>query len=117
MKHTRVVRSSTAPRRGASAKPADEYILRLYVAGTSSRSHQAILRARQLCAEELTGQYKLEVIDIYQDPARARSEQIIATPTLVKELPRPQRRLIGTLDKSSRLCIRLGLDMLGKSGP
>jgi circadian clock protein KaiB len=94
----------------------EPYFLRLYVAGTSSRSRQAILRARELCAGELKGHCKLEVIDIYQEPIRARDGQIVATPTLVKELPLPVRRLIGTLTKSSRLFVALGLDTPGKRG-
>jgi circadian clock protein KaiB len=103
--------------RAAASRPADEYILKLYVAGSSNRSRQAILRARELCAGELKGHCRLEVIDIYQEPIRARDGQIVATPTLVKELPRPVRRLIGTLSKSSRLFVGLGLDTPGRSGP
>jgi circadian clock protein KaiB len=103
-------RSTKATRRTAAPEPVDVYLLRLYVAGTSSRSRKAILRARELCAGELNGRCKLEVIDIYQDPIRARNGQIVATPTLVRELPLPVRRLIGTLAKSSRLIVGLGLD-------
>jgi circadian clock protein KaiB len=103
--------------KAATFKPGEEYLLRLYVAGTSSRSRQAILRARELCEGELKGHCKLEVIDIYQEPIRARNGQIVATPTLVREVPLPVRRLIGTLAKSSRLIVGLGLDTPGKSGP
>lgn len=103
-------RSTKAIRKAAAPGPVDTYLLRLYVAGTSSRSRQAILRARELCAGELNGRCKLEVIDIYQDPIRARNGQIVATPTLVKEVPLPVRRMIGTLAKSSRLIVGLGLD-------
>jgi circadian clock protein KaiB len=87
----------------------DQYVLSLYVAGASIRSRQAILRAHELATGVLKGRCKLEVIDIYQDPARARDAQIIATPTLVMELPLPVRRLIGTLANPSRLRIGLGL--------
>lgn len=103
-------RSTKATRKTAAPGPVEVYLLRLYVAGTSSRSRRAILRARELCAGELNGRCKLEVIDIYQDPIRARNGQIVATPTLVRELPLPVRRLIGTLAKSSRLIVGLGLD-------
>ena len=92
------------------------HLLRLYVAGTSNRSRQAILRARELCANELRGQCVLEVIDIYQDPRRARDAQIVATPTLVREVPRPVRRLIGTSGGSSRLFSGLGVEALGEIG-
>jgi circadian clock protein KaiB len=92
------------------------YVLSLYVAGTSNRSRQAILRARELCANELRGQCVLEVIDIYQDPRRARDAQIVATPTLVRENPRPVRRLIGTSGGASRLFACLRIEALGESG-
>ena len=90
-------------------RPKDKQILRLYVAGASDRSRQAILRARQLCETELEGNYELEVIDVYQQPIMARDGQIVATPTLVREFPRPVRRLIGNLAKTSGLF--LGLDL------
>ena len=118
MKHTKKKKGPTKARAKAStAQPAEEYLLRLYVAGTSARSRQAILRARELCASELVGRCRLEVIDIYQEPLRARNGQIVATPTLVKELPLPMRRLIGTLAKSSRLFVALGLDTSNGSVP
>ncbi len=106
----------TRARTVAEARP-DPYLLRLYVAGTSSRSRQAILRARALCAGELEGRYTLEVIDIYQEPARARDGQIVATPTLVREFPRPARRLIGNLARPSRMLVGLGLDTLTEPAP
>jgi circadian clock protein KaiB len=113
MKHANGKRPIKASARVVASKLADMYLLRLYVAGTSIRSRQAILRARELCAGELKGHCELEVIDIYQDPIRARNGQIVATPTLVKEVPLPVRRLIGTLSKSSRLFVGLGLDTPG----
>ena len=116
MKHAKPKRPTNGIGKAVASRPADEYLLRLYVAGTSSRSRQAILRARELCAGELKGRCKLEVIDIYQDPIRARNGQIVATPTLVKELPLPMRRLIGTLAKPGRLFVGLGLDTPGWAG-
>lgn len=88
-------------------------VLRLYVAGATDRSRQAILRARQLCETELDGNYELEVIDVYQQPILARDGQIVATPTLVKELPRPVRRFIGDLANANRLFV--GLDVHSKT--
>jgi circadian clock protein KaiB len=82
---------SSAPRHPS------KYVLRLFVAGATARSHQAVLRARELCAAEPKGHCILEVIDIYQQPALARANQIVATPTLIKELPRPVHRFIGNL--------------------
>lgn len=117
VKHPTANRQTKASKKAAGSMSADQYLLRLYVAGTSNRSRQAILRARELCAGELKGRCKLEVIDIYQEPIRARDGQIVATPTLVKELPLPVRRLIGTLTRCSRLFVGLGLDTPGRAGP
>ncbi len=96
-----------------ATRPAGKYVLRLYVAGATDRSRQAILRARQLCETELNGNYELEVIDVYQQPILARDGQIVATPTLVKELPRPVRRFIGDLANTTRLFV--GLDLHTKT--
>jgi len=91
-----------------------KYVLRLYVAGATARSRQAILRARQLCASELNHNYQLEVIDIYQQPILARDGQILATPTLVKEFPKPVRRFIGNLSNPTGLFAGMELDTKGK---
>jgi len=117
MRPSKARRSVKVLERAPAARGKDYYVFRLYVAGCSSRSRRAILRARELCTTELGGRCKLEVIDIYQDPIRARNGQIVATPTLVKELPLPVRRLIGSLTKTSRLFVALGLDTPDKSGP
>ena len=71
--------------------------MRLFVAGATTRSRQAVLRVREMCDAELKGGCKLEVIDIYQQPGLARENQIVATPTLIREFPRPVRRFIGSL--------------------
>lgn len=89
--------------------PARRYVLRLYVAGLSSRSAMAIRNVRRLCDEHLKGRYNLEVIDLYEKPTLARGEQIIAAPTLIKELPLPLRRLIGDMADSDRVLV--GLDL------
>ena len=83
--------------------------MRLFVAGATARSRQAILRVRQLCETELKGGCDLEVIDIYQQPALARANQIVATPTLIIEFPPPLRRFIGNLTDISGLFIELDL--------
>ena len=90
------------PRLRAPAK-AGKCVLRLFVAGTSVRSRQAVMRVRELCAAELQTNCRLEVIDIYQQPQLARDNQIVATPTLIKEYPRPVRRFIGNLINTSGL--------------
>lgn len=97
----KAVKKARAPRSKAT------YVLRLYVAGASARSRQAILRARQLCEDELGGDFELTVIDVYQQPILARDGQIVATPTLVKELPPPMRRYIGDLSNVTGLFVGL----------
>jgi circadian clock protein KaiB len=83
--------------------------LRLYVTGMTPRSTDAIARIKAICEEYLEGRYELEVIDIYQQPEAARGEQIVATPTLIKKLPPPLRRLVGDLSDKQR--VLLGLDI------
>lgn len=89
------------------ARPMGKHVLRLYVAGATDRSRRAILRARKMCEAELKDNYELEVIDVYQQPILARDGQIVATPTLVREFPRPVRRLIGNLAKTAGLFVGL----------
>jgi circadian clock protein KaiB len=91
-----------------------KYVLRLFVAGATARSRQAVLRVRQLCEAELKNICKLEVIDIYQQPKLARANQIVATPTLIKEFPRPVRRFIGNLANITGLFVELDLIPKGK---
>ena len=92
-----------------TAQPKGKYVLRLFVAGATYRSRQAVLFVRQLCEAELKGSCKLEVIDIYQQPELARANQIVATPTLIKEFPRPVRRFIGNLSNTAGLFAELDL--------
>jgi circadian clock protein KaiB len=79
------------------------YLLRLYVTGTTVRSRRAIENMRNLCETHLEGRYDLEVIDIYQQPEAAISQQVIAVPTLIKLLPGPLRRIIGDLSETERV--------------
>ncbi len=97
------------------SKRTDKYVLRLYVAGASDRSRQAVLRTRQLCETELHGHFELQVIDVYQQPILARDGQIVATPTLVKEFARPVRRLIGNLANTTGLFVGLELATKGNT--
>jgi circadian clock protein KaiB len=85
------------------------HLLRLYVTGTSPGSTRAIQQVRRVCDEHLDGRYDLEVIDIYQLPSLAKDDQIIATPTLIKVLPAPLRRLIGDLSDINR--VLFGMDI------
>jgi len=88
---------------------AQSYQLRLYVTGTTPRSTQAIKNIRSLCEKHLKGRYDLEVIDIYQQPEAAVGQQIIAAPTLVKELPLPIQRMIGNLSDHNKVIVSLNL--------
>jgi circadian clock protein KaiB len=87
----------------------ERYVLRLYVTGMTPRSIRAVENVRAICEEHLQGRYDLEVIDIYQQPTLAEGEQIIATPTLIKKLPLPLRKVIGDMSSTER--VLLGLDL------
>jgi len=86
-----------------------KYLLRLYVSGMTPRSTEAVAAIKAICEEHLPGRYELEVIDVYRNPQQAKSEQILAAPTLVKQLPLPLRRLIGNLSNKER--VLAGLDL------
>ena len=73
------------------------------MAGATARSRAALRRVHELCQAELRDNYQLEVIDVYQQPRLARDNQIVATPTLIKEIPHPVRRFIGSLSNMTRL--------------
>jgi circadian clock protein KaiB len=92
----------------------DKFVLRLFVAGATARSRQAVLSVRQLCEAELKDNCKLEVIDIYQQPKLARENQIVVTPTLIVEFPPPLRRFIGSLANITGLFVELDLITKGK---
>ncbi len=110
-------RATKAFEKTLAASRAGKYVLRLYVAGASTRSRQALLHVRRLCETELDGNYDLKVIDIYQQPIFAREGRILATPTLVREFPHPVRRLIGNLSNTAGLFAGLDLDMRDKDAP
>ncbi len=92
------------------------HLLRLYVAGNTPASARAIVNIREICETHLKGRYQLEVIDIHQQPELAKGKQIIATPTLIKELPPPLRRVIGDLSRKERILIGLDLIKLDEDG-
>lgn len=85
------------------------YTLKLYVTGKTPRSEWAIVSLRRICELEFPGQYELIIIDVLQRPQLAEDEKIVATPTLVKELPPPLRRIIGDLSNTEQVLI--GLDI------
>lgn len=85
-----------------AAEDGTRYVLRLYITGMTRTSRQALERVREFCETRLKGRYTLEVVDIYQLPALAKDEQIVATPTLIRVLPAPLRRFIGNLSTLER---------------
>jgi circadian clock protein KaiB len=98
--------SSTAP----EAEPDGEsQILRLYIAGQTPRSIAAFANLKRICEEHLAGRYRIEVIDLVQNPKLAAGDQILAVPTLVRRLPEPVRRIIGDLSNTDRVLV--GLDV------
>lgn len=104
----------TAPRAVAADEAIEPYVLRLYVAGLTPRSQRAIANIKAICDEYLAGRYDLEVVDVFKRPVLAREEQIVATPTLVKQLPAPLRRFIGDLSQKQRVLV--GLDLVKRPG-
>lgn len=87
----------------------ERYSFRLYVTGASPGSSRAISYIKAFCEQFLKGRYRLEVVDVYQQPALADEERILATPTLVRVSPLPLRRIVGNLSDPDRLHARLGL--------
>lgn len=88
----------------------DNYILKLYVSGNSPTSVRAIMNLKRICEENLKGQYLLEIIDLYQKPELAREANLVAAPTLIKNLPLPLRRIIGDMSDTKRVLV--GLDIV-----
>ena len=91
------------------------YVLRLYITGTTPRSTEAIKNIKKICEEELKGRYDLEVIDVYQQPELAKEGQILAAPTLIRKLPLPLRKLVG--DMSNKEKVIVGLEIAPKEHP
>ena len=87
----------------------DKIQLRLYITGQTPRSAHTIANLRRICERELGVQYQLEVIDVLEHPQLAEDEKILATPTLIKDLPPPLRRIIGDLSDTEK--VLLGLDV------
>jgi circadian clock protein KaiB len=95
----------------ADQQDSQRFVLRLYVTGMTPRSTRAISAVRSICEELLRDRYDLKIIDVYQQPALIRDEQIVATPTLIKAEPGPPRRLIGDMTNRVRLRSGLGLPL------
>ena len=93
-----------------------EYLLRLYVAGQTAKSQQALANLRRICEEHLAGRYELQVVDLLENPALARGDQILALPALVRQLPPPVKKIIGDFSSAERVLVGLDLRPV-KKGP
>jgi circadian clock protein KaiB len=103
--------SDTEALKQASAEQSRvQYVLSLYVTGTSRASARALVNIRKLCEEYLAGRYQLTVVDLTKYPALALADQIVAAPTLIKELPLPVRRFIGDMSRTDKILV--GLDLV-----
>jgi circadian clock protein KaiB len=92
-----------------NTKPEEFWELRLYVAGQTPKSLQAFANLKKICEEHLKGKYRIEVIDLIENPKLSRGDQILAIPTLVRKLPEPIRKIIGDLSDTEKVLV--GLDI------
>ena len=92
--------------RQRSSQPV-KFMLFLYVAGETQKSLSAINNLRKICAQHLEGSYRIKVIDLLKNPKLAREHQILALPTLVRQLPTPIRKIIGDLSNTERVSLSL----------
>jgi circadian clock protein KaiB len=90
-----------------------QWNLRLYIAGQTPKSVTALANLKRICEEHMDGQYHIEIIDLLENPQLARKDQIVAIPTLVRELPQPLRRIIGDLSNTQKVLV--GLDLQPRS--
>lgn len=88
------------------------FLLKLYVTGKTPRSERAIFNLKEICENELAGNYKLQVIDVLESPQLAEDDRILVTPTLIKLLPPPIRRIIGDLSDKEQVLIGLDLNRM-----
>jgi circadian clock protein KaiB len=85
----------------------ERYELRLYVAGQTPKSVAAFANLKRICETHLRGRYSIEIVDLMEHPQRARGEQIVAIPTLVRKLPEPIRKIVGDLSNTERTLVGL----------
>lgn len=90
----------------------DTWLLRLYIAGETVRAREALRNLQHYCEEHLKGQYQIEVVDLNKNPERARQDDILAVPTVVRKVPEPVRRIIGDLSDKEKVLVGLNLKPL-----
>jgi len=91
-----------------------KFALKLYITGQTSKSKRAIANLQRICDEELSGQYTMVVIDILERPQLAENEKILATPTLIREVPQPLRRIIGDLSNTEKVLMGLDIESINE---
>lgn len=101
--------ASSSPPEDANKVEGEIYVLGLYIAGPSALSRRAIVNTRRICEEHLKGRYRLDVVDLCQNPAAAREQQLVAAPTLVKQSPLPMRKFVGDMSRTEVILQGLGL--------
>jgi len=104
-----------AARKKVKADDEERWELRLYVAGETPRSVEALARLKRICEEHLLGRYSIEVVDLIKNPTLAEGDQIIAIPTVVRRLPAPMKKIIGDLSNLERVLVGLDLMHLSKT--
>jgi circadian clock protein KaiB len=103
-------KSNAVPGRPSKRSPKEEWWeLRLYVAGQTPLSIEAFTNLQRICEEHLQGRYRIEVVDLLVNPTLARGDQILAVPTLVRQLPPPMKKLIGDFSNTERVLVGLNL--------
>jgi len=94
-----------------------KFNLRLYITGKTSRSERAIANLKKICEKDLQDRYVLQIIDVLESPQLAEDEKILATPTLIKDLPPPLKRIIGDLSNSEKVLLGLDLSPVPENKP
>ena len=105
------MKTRTMKRRASDSnrRTAKLWQLRLYVAGQTPRSLTAFSNLKRICESHLKGRYRIEVIDLVEQPELSKGDQILAIPTLVRKLPQPMRKIIGDLSNTQRVLVDLDL--------
>lgn len=92
---------------GSAGEHVPEFVLTLFIAGNGIHAQRAVANLKQVCDRELDGRYQLEIVDVLQEPQRAEDARVLATPTLIKQLPPPLRRVVGDLSDKDKLLVGL----------
>jgi circadian clock protein KaiB len=108
-------RRATTAGTSAGRTATQEYVLRLYVAGQTPKSLQAFANLKEICERHLRGRYRIEVVDLIQNPALARGDQILALPAVVRQLPPPVKKIIGDFSNAERVLVGLDLRPVKKA--